>query len=118
MVNPCPKSQRAQRRRTRAKGRELGSWRHPQRSPTTSECGAGALQGRFGNILWVGRAFCQLGKELGCGRGAGEGRAAGAELSLPLLSPSSVQDYPKAGPERARGESEAADEEEEEEEES
>lgn len=48
------------------------------------------------------------------GEGPGEAEGQGAELSLPLLSPSSVQDYPKAGPERARGESEAADEEEEE----
>lgn len=58
----------------------------------------------------MGKGLSQLGKELGCGTGAG------AELSL--LSPSSVQDYPKAGLERAHGESEAADEEEEEEEES
>lgn len=78
-------------------------------------CDLWALQGWFGAIPWVVGGFSQLGKELGCGREA-EGR--GAELSLPLLSPSSVQDYPKAGPERARGESEAADEEEEEEEES
>lgn len=77
--------------------------------------GSAGAAGMIWGILWVVGGSPSLGMSWDVQEGPGEAGGREAELSLPLLSPSSVQDYPKAGPERARRESEAADEEEEEE---